>query len=187
MREVGGHVSAAGGIDLAIERAAAIGGNCAQVFSGSPRVWARPDMSKFDAKKIAAKRAEKGIGSIITHSLYLVNLATDNPEMMEKSMNALAFDLRFDAHIQGNGVVVHVGSHKGNGWEGCRDRVRDAIAKLVHEAPEGSTFLIENAASPNGKIGGKLEEIAWLIDEIGTKRRTYQHSIDGQAFNKCPN
>jgi endonuclease IV len=55
MRQVGGHVSAAGGIELAIERGAAIGGNCVQVFSGSPRVWARPDINKFDSKKIAAK------------------------------------------------------------------------------------------------------------------------------------
>ena len=178
MREVGGHVSAAGGIELALERGAEIGGNCVQVFSGSPRVWVRPELTKFDADKIAAKRKEKGIGSIITHSLYLVNLASDNPELIAKSMKALAFDLSFDAHIGGNGVVVHVGSHKGAGWEGCREGVRDLIAKLVAEAPEGATFLIENAASPNGKIGGKLEEISWLIDEIGTEKL-------GWCFDTC--
>lgn len=178
MREVGAHVSAAGGIDLAIERAAAIGGNCVQVFSGSPRVWARSELSKFDPKKIAAKRKEKGIGSIITHALYLINLASDNPELIEKSMKAIAYDLQFDAHIGGNGVVVHVGSHKGNGWEICRDEVKKHIAKLVEDAPEGSTFLIENAASPNGKIGGKLEEIQWLIDEIGDSKL-------GWCFDTC--
>lgn len=178
MREVGGHVSAAGGIELAIERGAAIGGNCVQVFSGSPRVWLRPELSRFDAKKIAAKRAEKGIGSIITHSLYLVNLASENPELIQKSMKALAFDLQFDAHIRGNGVVVHVGSHKGAGWEVCREEVKKNIAKLVEEAPEGSTFLIENAASPNGKIGGKLEEVKWLINEIGTDKL-------GWCFDTC--
>jgi deoxyribonuclease-4 len=178
MRQVGGHVSAAGGIELAIERGAAIGGNCVQVFSGSPRVWARPDINKFDSKKIAAKCTEKGIQSIITHSLYLVNLASENPELIQKSMNALAFDLAFDARVGGSGVVVHVGSHKGNGWEGCREAVRDAIAQLVKEAPEGATFLIENAASPNGKIGGKLDEIQWLIEEIDSNKL-------GWCFDTC--
>lgn len=178
MREVGGHVSAAGGIELAIERAAEIGGNCVQVFSGSPRVWARPELSRFDAKKIAAKRAEKGIGSIITHSLYLVNLASENPELITKSMTALAFDLKFDAHISGNGVVVHVGSHKGAGWVACREEVRKHIQTLVDEAPEGATFLIENAASPNGKIGGKLEEVQWLINEIDSPKL-------GWCFDTC--
>jgi len=178
MREVGGHVSAAGGVELAIERAVEIGGNCVQIFSGSPRVWVRPALSKFDAQKIAAKREEKHVGSIITHSLYLVNLASDNPELVEKSKKALAFDLEFDAHIKGNGVVVHVGSHKGNGWEQCRDAVLVAIADLVEHAPETSHFLIENAASRNGKIGGDLSEVAWLISHLKSKNV-------GWCFDTC--
>lgn len=178
MREIGGHVSAAGGIELAIERAAAIGGNCVQVFSGSPRVWARSELTKFDPVKIDAKRKEKGIGSIITHALYLVNLASDNPELIAKSMKAIAYDLEFDARIHGNGVVVHVGSHKGAGWEPVRELVKDCIAKLVAAAPEGSTFLIENAAGQNGKIGGNLEEIAWMISEIGSPKL-------GWCFDTC--
>ncbi len=178
MRELGGHVSAAGGVEVAIDRAVAIGGNCMQIFSGSPRVWVRTELSKFDAKKIATKRAEKSIGSIITHSLYLINLASDNPELVKKSMDALAYDLRFDAHIKGNGVVVHVGSHKGNGWEKVQQQVLKNIAKLVEDAPEGATFLIENAAGQNGKIGGNLAEIRWLIDEIRSPKL-------GWCFDTC--
>lgn len=178
MRQYGGHVSAAGGLELAIDRAVAIGGNCMQIFSGSPRVWARPELSKFDAEKITAKRVEKVIKSIITHSLYLVNLASDNPELIQKSMNALAFDLRFDAHIKGDGVVVHVGSHKGNGWDTVRDLVLRNIAKLVEDAPVGSHFLIENAAAQNGKIGGSLEEVKWLIQELNSEKV-------GWCFDTC--
>lgn len=178
MRQYGGHVSAAGGVELAIDRSAAIGGNCMQIFSGSPRVWARPELSKINAKKITAKKVEKGVGSIITHSLYLVNLASDNPELIQKSMNALAFDLRFDAHIKGDGVVVHVGSHKGNGWDSVRDLVLRNIAKLVEDAPAGSHFLIENAAGQNGKIGGSLEEVKWLIQELNSEKV-------GWCFDTC--
>lgn len=178
MREVGAHVSAAGGIELALERAAAIGGNCVQVFSGSPRVWARPDLAKFDPVKIAAKRKEKSIGSIITHSLYLVNLAADNPELIRKSLAALAFDLQFDAHLQGQGVVVHLGSHKGAGWEAAKQQVLMHLRQLVTTAPAGATFLIENAAGHNGKIGGDLAQIAWLISEVGTSNL-------GWCFDTC--
>lgn len=178
MREIGGHVSAAGGVELAIERAVAIGGNAVQIFSGSPRVWARPDIAKFDKEKISSKRKELGVKSIFTHSLYLVNLASDNPELVRKSMDALAFDLRFDAHLNGNGVVVHVGSHKGNGWETVRDQVLKQIKQLVDEAPAGCHFLIENAASQNGKIGGTLEEVCWLIDELKSEKV-------GWCFDTC--
>jgi deoxyribonuclease IV len=178
MREIGGHVSAAGGVELAMERAVAIGGNAVQIFSGSPRVWARPDIAKFDKEKIVSKKEELGIRSIFTHSLYLVNLASDNPELIRKSMEALAFDLRFDAHLNGSGVFVHVGSHKGNGWETVRDQVLRQIAALVEDAPDGSHFLIENAASQNGKIGGTLEEVRWLVDELKSEKV-------GWCFDTC--
>lgn len=178
MRYIGGHVSAAGGIELAIDRAAAIGGNTVQVFSGSPRVWQRPELSKFDAVKIAAKMKESPIKSIFTHSLYLVNLASDNPELVEKSKKAIGFDLTFDAHIKGSGVVVHVGSHKGAGWEPVKEQVLKVMGQIIEAAPDDSCFLIENAAGQNGKIGGDLHEVRWLIDELKTDKV-------GWCFDTC--
>jgi deoxyribonuclease IV len=178
MRQIGGHVSAAGGVEKAIDRGVLIGGNTLQVFSGSPRVWARPSLTAFDADKIDAKKKEKGILSIFTHSLYLLNLASENPELLQKSITAVTFDLAFDALIGGSGVVVHVGSHKGSGWEAVREQVVKAIGTLVENAPDGATFLIENAAGQNGKIGGSLTEVKWIIDQIKSDKL-------GWCFDTC--
>jgi deoxyribonuclease-4 len=170
MRKIGGHVSASGGVDKAIERAAAIGGNCVQIFSGSPRVWQRPSLDTVDVTKIAAKQQELNVAPIFTHALYLLNLASENQELVQKSIKAISFDLEFDAKLGGAGVVVHVGSHQGRGWEAVREQVAREIGQLLATAPRSAHFLIENAAGQNGKIGGELEEIRWLLDTVAAEQ-----------------
>ncbi len=178
MRKIGGHVSAAGGIDKAIERAQAIGANCVQVFSGSPRVWAKPPLEKLDAKLIEAKQAELGVAPIVTHAIYLTNLASDNPELVKKSIDVLKYDLKFDALVKGAGVVVHLGSHQGRGWDAVKDQVVASIIEILAGTPADSHLLIENAAGQNGKICGNLGEIRWLMDEVKSPRL-------GWCFDTC--
>lgn len=169
-RLIGAHVSAAGGVDKAIERAAAIGCNCVQVFSGSPRVWARSPLSQVDNKKVYSKQQELHVSPIITHSLYLVNFASENPELVTKSSTALLYDLQFDSLVKGAGVVLHIGSHQGRGWEAVRDDVRDRLAAVLAQAPVDCHLLLENAAGQKGKIGGDLHELQWLIAELKDER-----------------
>jgi len=166
MSLIGAHVSAAGGTDKAIDRVHDIGGNVVQLFSGSPRVWARPLLESIDVSKVSSKKQEFGVSSIFTHSLYLLNLASDNPELIRKSTEALQFDMSFDSHIKGNGIVVHVGSHQGRGWEAVKDQVVREIAGILEASPSDAHFLIENAAGQNGKVGGDLAEIKWMIDQL---------------------
>lgn len=178
MQLIGAHVSAAGGIEKAVERAAAIGCNAVQVFSGSPRVWQRPKLESIDQNKVFSKMSELSVKSIITHSLYLVNLASENPDLVRKSSEAIAFDLQFDSHLKGVGVVVHLGSHQGRGWEAVKESVLRAISEILAATLSDSHFLIENAAGQKGKIGGQLEEIKWLIDNL-------QSSRVGWCFDTC--
>lgn len=178
MFKVGGHVSAAGGIDKAVERAAGIGGNCVQVFSASPRVWKRPALDSFNVAAVAARQKELGVTPILTHSLYLINLASDNPELLEKSKKALKFDLEFDSLVQGAGVVVHVGSHQGRGWDAVKDQIVQAIHDILTHTPENSTFLVENSAGQNGKVFSDLGEIRWLMDQVQSSRL-------GWCFDTC--
>lgn len=165
-RKIGAHVSASGGLDKAIERASEIGANCVQLFSGSPRVWRRKDLLEFDTIKLFSKQDELSIRPIFTHSLYLINLASDKPELLEKSFNALKYDLEFDSLIKGSGIIVHLGSHQGRGWEAVREQVAEQIIRLLQSTPKDSTFLIENSAGQNGKLCSKLEEIKWLMDRV---------------------
>jgi deoxyribonuclease IV len=168
-RKIGAHVSAAGGIDKAVQRVAEIGGNCLQVFSGSPRVWKRKSLSEIDFAKFAAAQAELKISPVVTHALYLVNLASDKPELVEKSIKVLKHDLNFDSLIKGIGVIVHLGSHQGRGWEADRQQVADSMAKIIEDTPANSRFLIENSAGQKGKLASDLHEVRWLIDELSKR------------------
>lgn len=172
---IGAHVSAAGGIHKAIERAAAIGCNCLQVFSASPRSWRRPDIEAIASKQIVSERIqplqrELHISLIVTHSMYLVNLASPKPEQLEKSRQVLEFDLEFDARVSGGGVVVHPGSHLGKGWEAVKEQVAEQIALILKNSSEEATLLLENSAGQNGKLCSDLAEIRWLLDQINSPR-----------------
>ncbi|PWU23819.1 hypothetical protein C5B42_01495 [Candidatus Cerribacteria bacterium 'Amazon FNV 2010 28 9'] len=167
---IGGHVSAAGGISLAYGRAKEIGGNAVQIFSASPRVWTRKDIAQSEIDRCLQFQKELGITKTVIHAIYLVNLASDNKELVEKSRNCIEFDLRVDAALHGSGVVVHVGSHQGKGFEAVFDQLVHEIKIILSNTPENSTFLIENSAGQNGKIASDLSEIRRLIDAVGSPR-----------------
>jgi deoxyribonuclease-4 len=178
VRKIGAHLSTSGGVDLAVAKAQEIGANCLQVFSGSPRMWRRTPLEKIDTKKIWAKQAETGVTPIFTHALYLVNLASDKPELVQVSTESLKHDLRFDSWIKGSGVVVHLGSHQGRGFEASKNQIVTEIKKILADTPEDSTFLIENSAGQSGKIASDLTEVRWLLDQVNSPRL-------GWCFDTC--
>lgn len=184
-RKIGAHVSAAGGVDRAIERASAIGCNCVQLFSGSPRVWAKPELSKVDVEKLSSECAKKHVSPIFTHALYLVNLASDKPALVEKSVASLTYELQFDALVGGAGVVVHLGSHQGRGFDAVKEQLVDQLDALLRATPENSRLLIENAASRNGKIGGDLAEISYLLIHLEKKGGWVTNGRLGWCFDTC--
>ncbi|MFZ5376755.1 MAG: deoxyribonuclease IV [Patescibacteria group bacterium] len=185
VRKIGAHLSTNGGIDKAVERAAAIGANCLQVFSGSPRMWLRTSLERIDAQKIWSKQRELSVTPIFTHALYLLNLASDNPDLVKKSLESLKHDLRFDSHIKGSGVVVHLGSHQGRGWAAVKEQLAASILEILSQTPANSRFLIENSAGQNGKIASDLTEIRWLLDEVRRELPANSHDRLGWCFDTC--
>ncbi|OGJ38309.1 MAG: hypothetical protein A2383_03565 [Candidatus Pacebacteria bacterium RIFOXYB1_FULL_39_46] len=178
IRRIGAHLSTSGGVEKAVERAHGIGANTLQVFSGSPRMWRRTPLEKIDARAVKQAQEKYDVTPIFTHALYLVNLASENPELVEKSVSALKHDLQFDAHIGGAGVVVHLGSHQGRGFAAARESVARSIKDILADTPKNSHLLIENAAAHNGKVGGQLEEIAWILAKVHSPRL-------GWCFDTC--
>lgn len=184
-RKIGAHVSTAGGLHTAFERAASIGCNCLQLFSGSPRIWNKKPLAENVTKEFFSEQEKYAITPILTHALYLVNLASDNPETLRKSFESLRYELEFDATIKGSGVIVHVGSHQGRGWENVRAQILEQIAALLAVTPKNSQFLIENAAGQNGKIGGNLAEIQWLLKELEKTGSYVSQKRVGWCFDTC--
>src|SRR5256885_16712370 len=109
--EYGAHVSSSVGIDTAIDRIEAIGGDCVQVFTQSPRMW-RPTAHKPEAiERFKARRAEAGIGGVVCHALYLCNLAAPDDEIYEKSVATMRATVDAACAIEADAVIFHVGSH----------------------------------------------------------------------------
>ncbi len=184
-RLIGAHVSSAGGYHKAIERAATIGCNCVQVFSGSPRGWQRPELVAIDLDKLCTKQRELSVEPIITHALYLINLTADKPEVLTKSIQTLKKELEFDAHINGGGVVVHLGSHLGNGWERVRAALVTRLVQVLEQTPEKSRLLIENSAGQQGKLCSDLAEIRWLMDQLEKIGSFVSKGRLGWCFDTC--
>ena len=168
MRFIGGHVSIAGGLHYAIENTKKIGGNCLQIFAGSPRLWFRQPFPEAEVKTFLSGIKENNIGPVFIHALYLVNLASKNPDLLEKSVNSLIIDIQNGARINSAGVIVHIGSHLGAGFASVKDQVVAAIDRILVET-EGCNLILENAAGQNGKIGS-LEELSFFIGKISDPR-----------------
>lgn len=169
IRRIGGHVSSSGGINNAVINTLEIGGNAIQIFAGSPRMWARslyPTKVADDFKKLVA---EKDLNPVYIHALYLTNLASDNPEMLAKSIKALEIDMKNSAAIGGAGVVLHIGSHQGRGWDHDREQVISSLKEVLVNTPDDSILLLENSAGQQGKIGS-LPELKDILDAIPNPR-----------------
>jgi deoxyribonuclease-4 len=164
--EFGAHVSSAGGIDTAIDRLVAMGGDCVQVFTQSPRMW-RPTNHKPEAlEAFKEKRREHGVGGVACHALYLCNLAAPNDEVYEKSVAALGNTVDVACAIEADGVIFHIGSHLGAGFDAGLERVVAGMEKVL-ERCEGDTWLLmENSAGAGGTIGRSLDELAALLDAL---------------------
>lgn len=166
-RRVGAHVG--GGLGSAVTNTLALGGNCLQIFAGSPRMWAR---SRYPDALVASFREDvitHDLNPVYIHALYLTNLASDNPELIDKSKAALIMDLTNSALIGSAGVVLHIGSHQGRGWDHARTLVIESIREVLEKTPTDSTLLLENSAGQQGKIGS-LVELADILRALPTPR-----------------
>lgn len=166
--KVGAHVSIAGGLTNAVKNIQDIGGNCLQIFAGSPRTWARKPFPEDQVQAFNQQIKENDLTPVFIHALYLVNLASDKKDLIEKSYQSLLMDLTNGQKINSTGVIVHIGSHQGRGFEKDKNQVVNLIKKLLSNTTNTS-FIIENSTGQKGKIGS-LEEIATLIKEINNPR-----------------
>jgi len=159
---VGAHVSAAGGVARAEQRAREIGAAVAQIFSGSPRGWqaGRPTVADCDAARAA------DAVPLVLHASYLVNLASSDAELARRSATRLAADLAAGRDLRAAGVVLHPGSHRGAGLEAVLGRLVDRLRQAVDGVEGAVPLLLENTAGAGGTIGRSLEEWARLREAI---------------------
>ena len=163
----GAHVSSSGGIHTAIDRAEDFGCDAVQVFTQSPRTW-RPTNHKPETfERFKERRAETGLGSVVCHALYLVNLASPDKELYRKSVDSLRNTIEVACAIEADAVVFHIGSHLGAGFDAGVKRVCRAMRELLERCAGTETwFLMENSAGAGGTIGRSLDELATLFERL---------------------
>jgi deoxyribonuclease IV len=168
--QFGAHVSFSGGIDTAIDRIEAIGGDCVQVFTQSPRMWRPTAHSPASVERFKARRAEAGIGGVVCHALYLCNLAATDATY-ERSIEAMCATVDAANAIEAEAVIFHVGSHRGAGFEAGLERVVPALEQILERATGNTWLALENTAGAGDTIGRSVGELAQILDALGRHPR----------------
>jgi len=168
--ELGAHVRTAGGVDKAVDRAEEMGAETIQVFSGAPQAWRRKNYKKEEVEAFKARLKETGIGPVFIHGLYLMNFGTDNPDLLKKSQEALVAEMNSASLIGARGVIFHLGSHKGAGYEARVGQVIDQCRQVLESTPDDAWLILENAAGQGGAIGSKFAELGRIAKEVGSDR-----------------
>jgi deoxyribonuclease IV len=164
--DFGAHVSSSGGIDTAIDRIEAMGGDCVQVFTQSPRMWRPTNHKPESIERFRARREEAGIREVVCHALYLCNLAAPNDEIYLKSVETMRTTVDAACAIGADAVIFHVGSHLGEGFDAGLDRTCAALAAVLERCAGDTWLLMENSAGAGGTIGRSLEELHVLVDRL---------------------
>ena len=168
---VGAHVRGGGKLVPSLEYGDEIGATSIQVFTQSPRMW-KPSQYAPEVLKAyrEAEAQHPNITDTFCHATYLINLATGESDLYEKSVECLTHNLSVARGMGSSGLVLHVGSHKGAGFDSVVRQIADAFERALAEAdpaPDGipsCPILIENAAGSDGPVGRTFEEIGLLID-----------------------
>ena len=170
MVQVGVHVSIAGGISNAVDRAAERGCDVFQIFSRNPRGWRIKDLSPEDAESFVVKLESSGIGPVFDHMPYLPNLASPKDDVYSNSLATLTTELLRCGQLHIPYLVTHMGSHLGAGKAAGLERIVKAISSAFSAVENSVMLLLENTAGTKNSMGGSFGDIAGIIDALDTKR-----------------
>ena len=167
---IGAHVSNAGGLPRAVERGVERGCEAIQIFNQSPRMWRPTAYSEDDFAEFREAMKASPIKAVMIHAVYLINCATEDREMREKSLTSLIQSLRVGLGIGAVGVVLHPGSAKQGDVPKAIKRAGKVIKKALDET-EDCPLLLEDTAGAGGTLGRSFAELAELIDAAGGGKR----------------
>ena len=170
--KLGAHMSVAGGVSCALERAASVGSNAVQVFTKNNRQWQGPPVDAADVEQWREQMPSQDIAVAVSHASYLINLASPKDVLWEKSMAAHQDELlRADAYSIPY-VVLHPGAHTGSGLEVGSARVATALNRIHTQIPDGNArTLLELMAGQGTTLGKSFAELAWIIERVDDKSR----------------
>lgn len=166
---IGIHLSTAGGVFRAAERAREIDANTFQIFSSSPRMWRAQRLEASHCEQMRLLCREYDCAPLVIHTSYLVNLCSQSDEVLEKSIAAFRGEAERALALGAEALVLHPGSWRGMTREEGLARAAASIERAVDGLlPEecGLRILIENTAGAEFSLGGSLEQVAELVERL---------------------
>lgn len=179
--ELGAHVSAAGGVDRAPGRASEIGSSVLQLFTKQPSRWAEPELGADTVEAFQRERVECGIQVAVAHDSYLINLASPDRALWERSLECMVGELR-RSRLLGLEFVV---SHPGNATDGDAEsgvaRNAEGVTRALETVGDGPSLLLELTAGSGTSVGGSFRSLAAIIEGVpeGLRARV------GVCFDTC--
>jgi deoxyribonuclease IV len=167
---IGAHVSPAGGLPKAVQRGIERGCQSIQIFNQSPRMWRPTQYSEQDTAAFRQAMAQSEIESVLIHAVYLLNCASEDPEIVQKSRTSLIHSLRVGDAIGADGVVLHPGSAKQGHVGEAITRAGAVIADALAES-ERCPLHLEDTAGAGGTLGRSFDELAALLEAAGAGPR----------------
>jgi deoxyribonuclease-4 len=167
MVRAGLHVSIAGGIDRAVDRAERRGCDVFQIFSRNPRGWKHKDLNPLEVVSFRQKMAESGLSLAVDHMPYLPNLASPKEDVHSRSVQALAIELSRCEALGIPYLVTHLGSHLGDGVDEGLKRIVAAIEEAFSISRNDVLLLLENSAGQKNSMGSSFEDLKRIIEALG--------------------
>ncbi len=162
---LGCHLSIAKGYYKAVQEAISIGANTFQFFSRNPRGGSVKAIDQNDIDKLKQAMEEYGFGPLLVHAPYTMNLCSDKESVREFARNVLKEDVERMKYLPDARFLFHPGSHVGQGAEKGVSLITDALNEVITD-DNGPMILLEGMSGKGSEIGGRLEEIAQIIQGV---------------------
>lgn len=180
MDTLGAHMSVAGGVSKAFERAQSIGCNTMQIFTRNQNQWKSKPLEAAEIERYHELARTTGIKPVVAHASYLINLGSPSPELWDKSIEAYQVELERADQLDILGVVLHPGSAMGTGEETGKRRIAQGLDRVHAATPAARTLtLLEITAGQGDHLGYRFEQLADIITALDAPARV------GICFDTC--
>lgn len=170
--DFGTHSSTSGGIDKALQRAVDVTATSCQIFARNERQWRCAPLDPCVVERFHVERQRTGIRQLAVHDSYLINLASPNEDVHEKSMAAFTDELERCHLLGAQSLVTHPGAHMGAGVVQGTIRVSQSLNRVHDQLPHVTTVTcLETTAGQGTSLGRSFEELAAIIDRVEAKDR----------------
>jgi deoxyribonuclease IV len=170
--ELGAHMSIAGGLHLALERGRSVGCGAVQLFLKSHRQWAARPLAAADVRAFAAARRRTRLARVFAHASYLVNLAAPPGAARVQALDAFTDELERAEALGLSCVVIHPGSHLGDGLDAGLARVAAALDEVTRRTPGYRVRIaLENTAGAGHAVGRTFGELGTLLRRAARPER----------------